>query len=302
VSGALGAIAVFAGVFGLVIGSFLNVVVARVPARVSLLRESRCPGCDSPVRPWQNVPVLSWLALRGRCASCRMPISARYPLVEAATGGVFAGIAVWWVLGARVLDGGVMAGASPRLTDAGAVLSAVAGGSAVTGPLSAQLCVLAAYLCFAASGITLALIDLDVRRLPNAITGTAFGACLALLAAAVLLGADGWALMRAGLGALALWAFYALLRAVRPDGMGGGDVRLALVTGLVLGWLGWGPLVVGAFAAFALGGVFGLALIARGAGRRTAIPFGPWIIVGAWAGLLAGDVVTRTYLSAIGVA
>ena len=71
-----------ASIFGLAIGSFLNVVAYRVPAGISLLRESRCPGCDGPVRPWQNVPVLSWLALRGRCASCGGTISWRYPAVE----------------------------------------------------------------------------------------------------------------------------------------------------------------------------------------------------------------------------
>jgi leader peptidase (prepilin peptidase) / N-methyltransferase len=162
--------------------------------------------------------------------------------------------------------------------------------------------VLAAYLWFAASGIALTMIDLDTRRLPHAITATAFGVCLALLGTATVFGADGWALVRAVSGAALLWGFYALLRLVRPDGMGGGDVRLALTVGLMLGWLGWGALVVGAFAAFLLGGLFGVALLLRGAGRRTAIPFGPWIVVGAGVGLFAGDGVASSYLALIGVA
>src|SRR5918993_5132867 len=88
---------VVSGIFGLLIGSFLNVVAYRVPAQISLLRESRCPHCDAAIRPWQNVPVFSWLALRGECANCRAPISARYPIVEALTGVVFA-IVTWWLI------------------------------------------------------------------------------------------------------------------------------------------------------------------------------------------------------------
>ena len=90
-------IVVLATVLGLVIGSFLNVVAYRVPAHISLLRESRCPACDAPVKPWQNVPVVSWVALRGKCASCAAPISSRYPIVEALTGVAF-GVVTWWVL------------------------------------------------------------------------------------------------------------------------------------------------------------------------------------------------------------
>ena len=275
---ALTLVSVGAGVFGAVIGSFLNVVAYRVPAGISLLRESRCPACDEPVRWWRNVPVLGWLALRGRCARCRAAIPVRYPLVEALTAIVFAVVVAWGIL-------------------------------ALPGPPAATLAVIAAYLWFAASGIVLTLIDLDTRRLPHAITGSALIVCAALLGLAVLLGADSASLLRAlgvlaavliaGLalvGAATLWAFYAAIRFVRPDGMGGGDVRLAAVVGLMLGWLGWGPLLVGAFAAFVTGGAFGVGmLLRRRAGRRTAIPFGPWIIVGAWIGVLAGDAIARAY-------
>ena len=88
---------IVAGVFGLLIGSFLNVVAYRVPARISLLRESRCPHCEKAIRPWQNVPVVSWIMLRGKCANCRAPISPRYPIVEAITGIAFA-VVTWWGL------------------------------------------------------------------------------------------------------------------------------------------------------------------------------------------------------------
>jgi leader peptidase (prepilin peptidase)/N-methyltransferase len=276
------ALAAFAAVFGLVIGSFLNVVAYRVPAGISLLRESRCPTCDAPVRWWQNVPVLSWLLLRGRCATCRTAISWRYPAIEAATGLAFAAVTVWWAASAGLLGGG----------------SSASGAT----PIAAQLVVLAAYLWFAASGIVLTIIDLDTRRLPHSITGSAFVVCFALLTVACVLGADWADLLRAAAGAGVLFGFYTLLRLARPDGMGGGDVRLAAVTGLMLAWLGWASLAVGAFAAFLLGGVFGIALIvARRAGRRTAVPFGPWIVAGAWIGVFAGEALGRAYLCLLGV-
>ncbi|GAA1702087.1 A24 family peptidase [Microbacterium sediminicola] len=246
-------------------------MIARVPAGVPLTRESRCPRCDAPIRWWQNVPVLSWLVLRGRCAGCRAPISWRYPAVELGTALVYIGVTAWW------------------LTD-------------LTGPLVARLCVLGAYLWFAAAGIALTLIDLDVRRLPHTITTTTLLACGGLLMAASLLMPDVWAMVRALVGMAVLWGFYAVLRLIRPDGMGGGDVRLAASVGLMLGWLGWAPLLVGAFAAFLLGGLTGIGLmLGQRAHRRTALPFGPWIIVGAWVGAVVGEPTATVYLAMIGV-
>lgn len=260
----------FAGLFGLVIGSFLNVVVYRVPAGVPLTRESRCPSCEAPVRPWQNVPVVSWVLLGAKCAGCRAPISARYPLVELATGAAFAVVA--WV----------------ALDPARSTASSQGWASAV---------VVAAYLYLAAISIALTLIDLDVRRLPNAIVLPAYGVLGVLFTVACLLGAPWEGLLRAVVGAATLFAFYLLLRTVRPGGMGGGDVKLAGVVGAALGWIGWGALVVGAFAAFVLGGVVAVALMLTGkAGRRSAIPFGPWIIAGAWVGIFAGEHIAGWYV------
>ncbi len=260
----------FAGLFGLVIGSFLNVVVYRVPAGVPLTRESRCPSCEAPVRPWQNVPVVSWLLLGAKCAGCRAPISARYPLVELATGAAFAVVA--WV----ALDP-----ARSSASDQG----------------WASAVVVAAFLYLAAISIALTLIDLDVRRLPNAIVVPAYAVLGVLFTVACLLGAPWEALVRAALAAAALFAFYLLLRTVRPGGMGGGDVKLAGVVGAALGWIGWGALVVGAFAAFVLGGIVAVALMLSGkAGRRSAIPFGPWIIAGAWVGIFAGEHIAGWYV------
>lgn len=266
--GLVAVVLVFAALFGLVIGSFLNVLIYRVPAGISLTRESRCPLCEAPLRPWQNVPVVSWLLLRAKCAACGAPISARYPLVELATGLAFVGM-VWLVL---------------------------------AGPLAwASVPVIIAYLYLASISIALAMIDLDTRRLPNAIVLPAYIVLTLLFTAACLLGAPWEALLRAAVGGAALYAFYFLLRIIRPGGMGGGDVKLAGVLGAALGWLGWGSLIVGAFAAFILGGVVGVILmVMRRATRKSAIPFGPWMIAGAWIGIIAGEDIAHWYLGLLG--
>lgn len=258
---------VFAGILGLVIGSFLNVVIYRVPAGIPLTRESRCPHCATTVRAWQNIPVLSWLLLRGRCAGCKAPISPRYSLVELATGVAFVGVA-WWSIDTWV----------------------------GMGPIGAYALTVA-FLYFAAISIALALIDFDVRRLPNAIVLPAYPVMLVLLLIASVCCAQWDAMLRAGIGGVALFAFYLLLRLIRPGGMGGGDVKLAGVLGIALGWIGWGALIVGAFAGFVVGGIVGIALmVGRHAGRKSAIPFGPWMLVGAWIGILAGQDISRWYL------
>jgi leader peptidase (prepilin peptidase)/N-methyltransferase len=269
-------VVLIAAVLGLVIGSFLNVVAYRVPAGISLLRESRCPQCDAAVRPWQNIPVISWLALRGKCASCSAPISARYPIVEGVTGAAF-GLVSWWML---VTMGPTLSGSA---ADAWSLALAVL-----------------AFLYFAAVSIVLTLVDLDTHRLPNSIVLPSYVVAGVLLTAAALLGDDWAALLRGAIGMAAMYAFYFLLRLARPGGMGGGDVKLAGVVGLYLGWVGWGALAVGAFAAFLYGGVFGIALLLlRRAGRKSAIPFGPWMILGAWTGVFAGDAVGRWYVNLI---
>lgn len=261
----------FAGMLGLIIGSFLNVVIYRVPAGIPLTRPSQCPACNAPVRPWQNVPVVSWLVLRGKCASCGEPISARYPLVELATGLAF--VAVMWFFLASDPSG--------------------------VGQPGFWL-VLVAFLYLASISIALTLIDLDTHRLPNAIVLPAYIVLGVLFAAACVFGAPWEALLRAAIGGAVLYAFYFVLRLARPGGMGGGDVKLAGVLGMALGWIGWGALVVGAFAAFVLGGLFGIALmLMRRAGRKTAIPFGPWMIAGAWVGIFAGEQLAQWYLGAL---
>lgn len=264
-------VVVFAGLLGLAIGSFANVVAYRVPAGISLLRPSCCPSCGEPIRPWQNVPLLSWLLLRGRCAACAAPIPIRYPATEAVNAAAFAALA-WFV-------------------------PAVLGITGVPGVLAWT-----AFAWFAAVSSVLVMVDLDTRRLPNAIVLPSYGVGLVLLGLACAFGADWSDLLRAVSGMAAMYAAYWLIRLVRPDGMGGGDVKLAGLAGLHLGWIGWGPLAVGWLAAFLLGGGYAVALMASGrATRRTALPFGPWLLAGAWVGIWFGEQLWYSYAALSGL-
>ncbi|MCL3862846.1 prepilin peptidase [Actinotalea sp. K2] len=254
-------LALVAGI-GLLIGSFLNVVIWRVPRGESVVAPpSACPRCAHPIRRRDNVPVLSWLALRGSCRDCHERIPVRYPLVELVTGVAFVVVAVRFGLG----------------TDNGWAVPA--------------------YLYLAAIGVALTLIDLDTRRLPNAIVLPSYLVGPVLLAVASWGIQDWGALMRAVAAGAVLYVFYFVLMVVYPVGMGFGDVKLAGVLGLYLGWIGWGAFVVGAFAAFLLGGAFAVGLLASGrAGRKSGIPFGPWMVGGAAVGVVCGEQLWSGYI------
>ncbi|MDR2379811.1 MAG: prepilin peptidase [Bifidobacteriaceae bacterium] len=237
------------GLLGLVIGSFLTVVIARVPNRSSLWPRSACPKCGARVAAKDNIPVLSWLLLRGRCRSCGEPISALYPLVEATTAAVFALVALF-----------------------------------IRPPAA-----IPAYLYAAAVAVALTVIDARTGRLPDAIVLPSYPVLAALLALASLLTGDWAALARAAIGGIGLWAAYGLVHLLVPKGMGRGDVKLAGLIGLALAYQGWGPLAVGALGAFLLGAVWGVGVIVKNrGGRRTAIPFGPWMCAGAALGCAVG--------------
>ncbi len=258
--------AVVSGVFGLAVGSFLNVVIYRVPAGESVIRPpSKCPSCGSPIRTRHNIPVLGWLLLRGRCYDCHAPISARYPLVEAATGVLFAAITL------RLL--------------------------AIDLPWA-----LAAYLYLAAAGVALTMIDIDVKRLPNKIVLPSYAVVAILLTIAAIGAGDWWSLGRAAVGAAAMFAFYFALAFANPAGMGFGDVKLAGVLGALMGFLSWWALIIATFGAFLLGAIVGIALIVtRKGGRKTAIPFGPFMITAALTTVLAGTWLTAGYLRLTGL-
>lgn len=161
---------------------------------------------------------------------------------------------------------------------------------------------IAAFVYLAVVTVILVIVDLREHRLPNAVVLPGYVVGLVLLGAASLAADDVPALVRALVGMVAMYIFYALLRLVRPGGMGGGDVKLAGVLGLYLGWTGWASLIVGTVAAFLLGGVFGILLmLSRRATRTTSIPFGPWMLAGAWIGIVVGSALGRWYLGLLNV-
>ena len=266
-----------AGVFGALIGSFLNVVIARVPAGRSVVHPaSACGSCGGEIRWYDNVPILSWLVLRARCRDCGAPISARYPLVELGTALFFALVAFVFV---------------PPVLAAASAVDALAAALA-----------LVAYLYLAAISVALAAIDLDVSRLPNKIVMPAYLVGGVLLGVSALLSGDYGRLGLAAIGMTAMFGIYLLLALAYPGGMGLGDVKLAGVLGLFTGWLGIAPLVVGLFSAFVLGGVFSLMLlVTRRATAKSGIPFGPWMLAGAWLGILAGTAIASWYLELFGL-
>jgi leader peptidase (prepilin peptidase)/N-methyltransferase len=241
-----------AAIGGLVLGSFLNVVAYRVPRGESISSPaSRCPDCDHPIRPWDNVPVLSWLVLRGRCRDCGTSISVRYPLVEASTGLLFAlVVAVRWPDRTEIILG----------------------------------LILVAFL------VPLALIDLDVRRLPNVLVLPA--GVLALIVGTALDSGNEVERVLAGVAGLACFFVIAL---IYPGGMGLGDVKLIGVLGLFLGR----EVAVALLAAMLVAVTVGIGVIARkgvATGRKTAIPFGPFLAAGAVLAVLVGPQIVHAYL------
>jgi leader peptidase (prepilin peptidase)/N-methyltransferase len=231
------------GLFGLAVGSFLNVVVWRVPRHESIVRPaSHCPSCDTELGAIENIPVLSWIVLRGRCRHCGERISIRYPLVELLTA------ALWVGMGQRF-------GASWELPP---------------------------YLALSAGLIALSLIDLDHFLLPNRVLYPTGFLMAALFVVPAVVDGQGDDYLRAVLGGAAAFAVFFVIHVVSPRGMGFGDVRLSFVLGMALGWLSWGQVYLGLFLGFLLGAVVGSALIAfKLRTRKDHVPFGPFLAAGA---------------------
>jgi leader peptidase (prepilin peptidase) / N-methyltransferase len=237
-------------VLGLAVGSFCNVVIWRVPRRESVVvPASHCPACDRPISPRDNVPLLGWLALGGRCRHCDARISWRYPFVELVTAVLFAAV------GARFHDSWA----------------------------------LPAYLVLTGGLVALSAIDLDHHLLPNRVLYPVgmLGGALLLVASAIE--HDWATFGRALLGAAIAFSFFFALHVAVPRGMGFGDVRLSFLLGLFLGWLGWFEVLGGFFAGFFYGAVVGIALMAAGvATRKQRVPFGPFLAAGAMTFVLFG--------------
>jgi len=236
--------------FGLAIGSFLNVVIYRVPRRQSIvLPRSACPKCASPIRERDNIPIVSWIMLRGRCRTCREPISIRYPLIELACAALFAG-------------------AAARL---------------------GYNWDLPAFLIFLASLLALSAIDVELLVLPKVIIYPSLVAIAALLVVAAGLTNDWHRLIVATLCAVGWFVVFFVINFASPRVLGFGDVRLSLILGLGLGWLGIRYVILGFFAANLVGALIGIALIAaKKMSREQPIPYGVFLALGAGLALYAG--------------
>jgi leader peptidase (prepilin peptidase) / N-methyltransferase len=240
----------FAAVGGLIAGSFLNVVIARLPDGQSLVRpRSRCPHCGAAVRPYDNVPVLSWLILRGRCRDCGEPISARYPLVEALTAVLLAAVVARF----------------------GADEDALLG------------------LALVIVLVPVTFIDLERQIIPNKLVLAGAIAAVVILAAT-----DPDELPEHLIAGAAAGGFLLVAALAYPRGMGMGDVKLAAMLGLFLG----ASIAPAMLAAMLSGSIAGGVIIARKGtreGRKTKVPFGPFLALGALVGLFVGPEIVDWY-------
>jgi leader peptidase (prepilin peptidase)/N-methyltransferase len=291
-------LALFAGsmfVLGLVIGSFLNVVIYRLP--IMLEREwraqaaellpaagghaatpatterftlstprSACPACKTPIKAWQNIPLVSWLLLRGRCASCKTNIPVRYPLVELATGILSAWAAWHFGFGA-----------------------------------AAACALLVTWALIALTGI-----DIDHQLLPDSITLPLMWA--GLLAAVIVGPITGSpipasphdAIVGAASGYLSLWLVFHTFRLITgKEGMGYGDFKLFAALGA---WLGWKLLPLVILLSAATGALLGILMIVlRGRDRSAPLPFGPYLAAAGWLAMMYGDELVSSYLRVSGL-
>jgi leader peptidase (prepilin peptidase)/N-methyltransferase len=249
---------VSAFVFGAVVGSFLNVCILRIPADLSIIHPpSRCPFCEKPIAFYDNIPILSWLLLQGKCRTCKKKISPRYVLVEILTGCLAA--ALMWRFGLQ--------------------------------PITLILFV------FSAALVVITFIDLDHRIIPDVISLP--GIPLGFLAS----GFFSIGFLNAGIGVLvgggsllAVALTYRLFTG--RDGMGGGDIKLLAMIGAFIGWQG---VLFTIFASSLTGTLIGLlAMVKQKEGMRLAIPFGPFLAVGALLYIFWGPQLIRLYLESLG--
>jgi len=238
-------------VLGLLIGSFLTVVVDRVPRGKSIVAPgSACGNCGLELGPKDLVPVLSWLVLRGRCRRCRAEIGIEALILEIVTAALF-------------------------------------GAFAINFGLSWEL---AAFFVLTAGLVSLSWIDLQIKKLPRSIIYVTAAIGVPLLCIAAVIRHEPRRMWMMLLGAGCALAFMMIVYALSRGGMGDGDVRLSPLLGAYLGWLNPGFVAVGLFLGFLFGSIVGVSLIAFGrGGRKTAVPFGPFLAAGTIAGVWLGQ-------------
>jgi len=242
--------AVGAAAVGLVVGSWLTAVIARVPDGQSLLRmPARCPRCGARLHAADMIPVAGWLRRRGRCRDCGELFGSWYLATELITAVAFAALAL-------------RLGLSPALP---------------------------AFCYLTAVGVALAVIDIQHQRLPDALTLTSYPVALVLLGLAALAGPDGGGHFVLALIGMAATGLSFLVQAlIYPAGLGLGDVKLSGLIGLYLGWLGAEVLLAGVLAGYLLAAVTGIGLlVTRRATCKSRIPFGPFMLAGAFLVILA---------------
>ena len=251
-------IVVSAALVGLMVGSFANVVVHRVPQRISVVSpRSRCGSCGAQVLSRDNVPVLSYVLLKGRCRSCGVAIPFRYVLVELGMSVLFVAMALRF-------------GPSP---------------------------VLPAYLWVTAALVVIGVIDIEHYLVLNRVLYPSLAVAGALFAAAAAVGGSWSELLHAAVGAVAAFSVMAAVHIAKPSGLGFGDVRLSALLGLALGWLGLAQVAVGMFFGFLLGSVFGVALVlATGRSTKSRLPFAPFLAAGTLLAIVAGGPVVHAWL------
>jgi len=249
--------------FGLFVGSFLNVCIYRIPRKLSIiLPSSRCPSCNSPIKPWDNIPILSYILLGGRCRFCKARISFRYPLVEFLNAVFYVGILWRFGFGWHIL----------------------------------------AYSFFCSALIVIAFIDLDFQVIPDRITlsgiplGLIAGSFLLPdpFSRFSLLGIkNSFIGMVTGFGFFYLVAF-AGSAIFKKEALGGGDIKMMAMIGAVMGWK---AVLLTTFLGSFTGAAFGIFLMVfKGEGRMTRIPFGPFLALGAVITLFYAQEILSWYL------
>lgn len=245
--------------FGAAVGSFLNVCIYRLPRDLSLLLpSSRCPSCNTPIKPYDNIPIISFLLLGGRCRYCKTKISLRYPLVEALNAFMY--VLVLWRFG--------LAWHTPAL------------------------------FAFCSAIIAITFIDLDFQIIPDAITLP--GIPIGLIAGSLILPdpferSSVLGFREAFIGLLSGGVLFYLIAVLSKGGMGGGDIKMMAMVGA---FLGWKSTLLTTFAGSLLGSIIGIFLMAfKGKGRKTKIPFGPFLAAGAIISLFYGQEISAFYLN-----
>lgn len=255
-------------VFGLIVGSFLNVCIYRLPRELSIIRPgSACPSCNTPIKPWQNIPLLSYLFLRGRCAHCGEPISIRYPFVELMNGLFYLLVLRHFGFGWHLLF----------------------------------------LFAFTSAMLVITFIDLDFQIIPDAVTLP--GIVVGLIGAAFFL-PDPFSVFHLGphtsvlrlpavgfvnslVGLFLGGGLFYLIAVLSRGGMGGGDIKMMAMVGA---FMGWKSVFLTTFLGSLTGSLIGIFLmVAKGKGRKTKIPFGPFLALGALTTLFLGGDILNWY-------